>query len=498
MSTSTYSPDSTHMPVRDVVVITDMAQRSILVILLAIPATLLSMLLPQTHRILTIAGIWLVVAGLVEVLQYTVNFDAGTISIRRLWWGRWQRRRLDYSFDDVRSLRYSEFGDGFPGYRWEFHDGRTFHLLAPIDPRLLEMFPAAGNRRRETLDNWLAAGAMLVAFLIGTGLTVYVDAIVGWNIFRQIQSADFPTVTGQLLKSDAKLYDDSGDAALWNYEPDLAYSYTIDGREYQGTRFRYGAYTMWRSTSTAVTNQLPRPGDVTVFYNPHLPADAILSPGITGSDIFIPLCLLPFNAMVLIGLLALLQFLRRRSTHGLCVRDNGRVALIGVSRWSPAVAALAATGAMASLLVFAIGVPTGGGPSPLVSSIGWLLAASAGALAWFVSVRVLATGTRDLVVDREHQTLTLPVSWGRKAPLTIPWSSLSGIEVDDVNNQSETVHYAAVAVVRNVDGTSSRELLSDLQRESQATALAALTRQLLPSPSVHSGNHSGSTRPHRK
>jgi hypothetical protein len=273
----------------------------------------------------------------------------------------------------------------------------------------------------------------------------------------------------------------SDGTGLWDYEPDVQYSYAVNGIDYTGTRYRYSPQGMWRFSASAARALLPKGEEIAVYYNPRDPADAILSPGVGALDVFTLLCLPPLNAVVLIGTIGGVQLGRYRATCGVAVWGDGRVVRVGVRRWSLAAAAGLAAGAVAFVLIFAIGVPTGGNPSVPIASLGWLLVLCIAGPAWWASVRAQAKGTRDLVIDREHQTLTLPLARGRQEPLTIPWRSLTDIEVEDTQDDSEMVHYAAVAVVTHADGTTTRERLTDPQTEPAANALATWIRGLLHS-----------------
>ena len=449
---------------------------------LGLLAFLAAMLLSGTLQILAISGIVLVVAWFVDVFRFAVDPRERTITIRRLWWGLLERRSTTYSFEDVYSLRKKTLGDGMPAYRWEFQDGATYYLPAPIDARLIQLFPARGNKTREAFERRLLLFALSAVFLVWTTVTLYFDVVVGCDIIQQVRARSYPHVAGRILKSTIKLCQSGSDGTgLWDYEPDVQFSFTVNGIEYTGNRYRYSRRRTWKFSESAARALLPKGEEVAVYYNPRDPADAILSPGVSGPDVFLLLCLLPFNVVVLIGTIGCVQLVRSRVTYGMAVWGNGRVVRAGVHRWSPAAGASLAAGAVAFILIFAIGVPTGGNPSVLIASLGWLIVLAAAGLAWQASVRALATGTRDLVINREDRTLTLPVTWARKEPLTIPWESLSSIEVEDTPDDSETRHYAVVAVLTHADGTTTRERLTEPQTEPEANALAAWVRGLLHS-----------------
>lgn len=454
------------------------ANRAVLAVGLAIPAILLALLLTNAERTVAIGGILLVVAWLVTVFRFEVRPRERTVTIRWLWLGLLEWRAPTYSFSDVRGLRYSPFGWGEDGYRWEFQDGATYYLMVPIDARLLRWFRGESNKTWEAHETRFQKRALLAGFLLCTTLTLFTDVVAGRDIMRQLRSRSYLPVAGHILRSSVKPCDD--DSSLWNYEPDIQYSFVVNGIAYTETSYRYSPPRMCRFSESTARALLPKGETTTVYYNSLDPADAVLSPGLGGLDVFTLLCLLPLNAVVLIGAIACFSLARYRALPGVSVWYDGCVVRAGIHRWSPTIAAVAAAGAVAFVLIFAVGLPTGGNPSVAVASFGWLIVLCVAGLAWRASVRALAKGTRDLVIDREQRTLTLPVEiWWRKEPLTIPWESLSGIEIEDTQDKSVAVHYAVVALVSHADGTTTRERLTYTQDYSSANALAAWVRGML-------------------
>jgi hypothetical protein len=350
---------------------------------------------------------------------------------------------------------------------------------------LLRWFRGESNKIWEASENRQLRFILLAGFLIWTTVTLGFDAIVGRDLMLQVQAQSYPHVAGRILRSEVKpCHDGSDGTSPRNFEPDVEYAYAVNGIEHTGTQYRYSHDPMWRFSESAARSLLPKGEDAAVYYNPRDPADAILSPGLLGLDVLALLWLLPFNAVTLIGVFGYFQLVRYRATGGAAVWDSGRVVRAGGGGLGAAVGAIAAAGIVAFVLIFAIGIPTGGNPSVPVASFGWLIVLLAGGLAWLTSVRFLAKGTCDLVIDRVRQTLTLPVVRGRKEPLTIPWASLSAVEVEDTHDKSETVHYAVVAAVKQPDGTETRERVTDPQIESRANALAAWIRGVIPTEFV--------------
>jgi hypothetical protein len=98
------------------------------------------------------------------------------------------------------------------------------------------------------------------------------------------QSASWPAVEDRITHSElVDVYRDSDDTdrRQRSYEPNIRYSYHIDGVAYQGTRFSYN----WRLTKNnrsqahRFTWRYPLKTEVQVYYNPTDPQTSTLEPG---------------------------------------------------------------------------------------------------------------------------------------------------------------------------------------------------------------------------
>ena len=72
----------------------------------------------------------------------------------------------------------------------------------------------------------------------------------------------------------------------FHYTPAVEYQYSVEGREYRGSRIRYGGPAVNGSHSDAerLLQAYPPGAAVTVFYRPSRPEDAVLVPGAAGSS----------------------------------------------------------------------------------------------------------------------------------------------------------------------------------------------------------------------
>ncbi|PZO50896.1 MAG: hypothetical protein DCF16_12335 [Alphaproteobacteria bacterium] len=142
---------------------------------------------------------------------------------------------------------------------------------------------------------------LIVVGLIWTAVTLGGDFFAVNAIRQQLRAEHFPTVTGVITQNDIEITRSSKGGS--NYTARLRFSYAVDGRAYVGDRHRYGSYAASAQHAEALASRYPVGAPVIVHFNPDDPADAILSPGIDGADVFVPFFLLPFN-LILFGAVA--------------------------------------------------------------------------------------------------------------------------------------------------------------------------------------------------
>jgi hypothetical protein len=216
---------------------------------------------------------------------------------------------------------------------------------------------------------------------------------------------------------------------------------------------------------------LPTGKAVDVHYNPRDPADAVLKTGIDGMDLFLAMFMTPFNVIMLGCLTGLWHMWRFGSTGGARVQDDGSEQKVEVAGVRPVYAAFTAAAAAAFVLIFVIAFITGVSPSLPVPVGAWVVIVIAAAAAWIWTARIFASSV-NLVIDRVHETLTVPAFGNRQAPLTVPWLSIAELVVEATGGDPKKPKYVPVAVVTSPDGSRSRERLAEPRSEWSARALA--------------------------
>ncbi len=121
-------------------------------------------------------------------------------------------------------------------------------------------------------------------------------------------SKSWPSVTGTITRSEVKIWKRDSNT---HYEPDIAYSYTVEGKKYTSSKITVGDGALDNNVSKAKRLQAEYPAgkEVEVYYDPDLPESAVLQPGTKSGD----LMLAGISALFFfIGLLSVYQGLKAR------------------------------------------------------------------------------------------------------------------------------------------------------------------------------------------
>ena len=94
-------------------------------------------------------------------------------------------------------------------------------------------------------------------------------------------SVDWPTTPGVIERSEVVTSKNNDNQTM--YEPEVAYSYSVDGKDYEGNTVGFGAKFSSSSRGFAddVVGKYPKGKDVSVHFRPEQPGDSVLEPGVT-------------------------------------------------------------------------------------------------------------------------------------------------------------------------------------------------------------------------
>jgi hypothetical protein len=242
----------------------------------------------------------------------------------------------------------------------------------------------------------------------------------------QLRAMSYSSVEGTITLSAVR-----DDPRTNKHEFVVQYTYEVDGRRYEGNRYRYSP---WRSADSeeigALVSEFPVGSTVEVFYRSGAPADALLDPGPRGVDLmellFRTFCTLGLGGGIFLAA-------REWMTAGAPVPSferNGRthVTLSGIS---PVITGFlwAAMTAFLLLLILAIAIP-GLHVSLHVAVGAWILSVVVGVLAWRRQRVRWNAGHYDLILDEQARFLLLPVKPGGSVRLKVPWSKVTSLTIE--------------------------------------------------------------------
>ena len=327
----------------------------------------------------------------------------------------------------------------------------------------------------------------LVFGLFWSGITLFFDAGIGLAIARQLRALGYRTTQGTIASSAVTTRDgDDGET----YLPEVAYTYTVGLTTYRSTKYGYSLLsTSDQGYAYAIVAALPSGTKVDVFYNPEDPADAVLSTGLDGSDLFLPMFLTPFNA-VMLGVWwggALHLWRRGRRPIAGCVRihDNGVTTRMKINRWPPLVGALAVLGLTAFVMTFVVAFGFGLHPSSYVMHAAWGTVCGLPVVYFLWASLRNASGRYDLVWEPLGGNLILPPTCGRTEPVVVPCAMIESIEVrcPVPNPRTGTVSgHAPTLTLRSDDKVSHMEPIGVWQDAEAAKDFAAWLREKLRVP----------------
>src|SRR5262245_36497076 len=142
----------------------------------------------------------------------------------------------------------------------------------------------------------MRGGKFMIFFgLFWSAMVLLFDGLTVVPIARQALAMQFSTTDGTILSSEVTRHDDEDGIA---YGVKVSYSYTVGGQEYLGKRYRYqNASTSGSKWANRIVAANPSGTSVKVYFNPLQPQDALLSPGVSGADLFQLMFMTPFNGV---------------------------------------------------------------------------------------------------------------------------------------------------------------------------------------------------------
>jgi hypothetical protein len=261
--------------------------------------------------------------------------------------------------------------------------------------------PGVPEDQRRSSPFLAAFGYLLAVFFAGLMLTF--DASIAMCAFHKIRAVGFPTVTGVMLLSEVGIDDSSTDST--SYWPVVQYRYSVAGRNYVGTRHRYGlVMSTDKEWATRILASHPVGSPVEVHYSPSDPNDAVLLVGLEGSDLLAALALVPLTILALACCIPLGLAIRRRvrPAAAVCVGkpDDGAPSGKLLTAWRPPYTGVAVVAALSLVGALVVGSVFKAPPPLRVMLVTWGVILGIGALAYVLHARAAGKSMRSAAEDR--------------------------------------------------------------------------------------------------
>lgn len=282
-------------------------------------------------------------------------------------------------------------------------------------------------------------GGILIFFgLFWSAMTLMFDGFTIGPAVRQVLAQRFVTTQGTVLSSEVT-HHDNDDGTTHGVR--IKYSYTVAGREYTGDRFRYDKSSSSDSAwARRAVKEHPVGSTTTVYYNPNAPENAVLRPGLAGSDLFMAMFMTPFNAVMVgfwwFGWSQLRRRWRKPVAGGVKIWTVLRRTHIRLNQVPPLVTVLATIAFLAFVCIFVVAFGFGGfHPSLRVMQVMWITISIGGVIVGLWHWKDLRAGKYDLIHDELNGTLQLPRTCGRKTTQTVPVAAVQNVAVETVEKR---------------------------------------------------------------
>jgi hypothetical protein len=278
-------------------------------------------------------------------------------------------------------------------------------------------------------------GFLILFRLFWSSLVLLFDGFIFTSIVRQVRAEKFPSTVGQVVSSQVTRH--RGSKGGTSYGVKIRYQYVVDDRAFQAGRYRYGQVSSSnRSWAKATVARFPPGSQTRVFYNPANPSDALLSPGIDGSDLFFLLILTPFNGVMFVIWSGVFLWIRQKyfqpAAGGAKIIEEPPVVRVRLPSWTPGYSALVALGIAAFVAMFVIALGYGGQASMSVMQAIWLLTLAVAGAAYAWRWTRIRSGNEDLILDQARGAIDLPMTLGRKSRVTIAVSDIESVGVQRI------------------------------------------------------------------
>lgn len=309
------------------------------------------------------------------------------------------------------------------------------------------------------------------------------DVFIAYVVLKQHAASSFPSVTGMIVSSEITSNTDSdGDTT---HRPVVTFTYDVNDVGYTETGHRFGGLgSSDYGYAQRIVDHYPPGRQVNVFYNPRDPSEAVLETGVGGTEHALLLFLTPFNCVMLL----LWSYLGGAAVRRVTGAQAGGVPIITrpgrtiarLPRFAPGPSALVAALAVSFVSVFIIAFTSGFDPSLTMITTVWIVTGASAVIVYFWRLFVVNTGAKDLIINHESHTVSLPKTFGRSGDAWCPIDRITDLRVRTITrseNSNDT--YSPTLHWRDSDGNEQQEQLAEWLDEDRAGQFIEWLRRTL-------------------
>ena len=308
-------------------------------------------------------------------------------------------------------------------------------------------------------------GLFFSAFaVVASGFLLYAESFWWGDFQKQAASAHYPVAEGTVLTSKTVEKNQPPRSNLPRnkivFTPYVEYRYNIGSSSFICDRFRY---TLGLNRSgddswaQSVANKFPPGSKVHVSYNPANPSEAVLDPGLGGTDVSLLLAFVPFNCGIAALWLVVLSWARqvffKPVAGGVCLRKQGNDFRMRLPRFRPILIALAFIGAASFIALFGAEHhgTIGYGLTVWSIVIGLTLAVYTGLL---LRIR---SGAYDMIIETGTNTIILPKMFGRNTQVRLSFKEVKNVWSEHVEQRNNGLYsFTYAPTLRLHDNTDFR------------------------------------------
>jgi len=304
----------------------------------------------------------------------------------------------------------------------------------------------------EKADGCAGMGCLLLFLLFWSVITLAIDYVIARDMWRQWNTLTYFETVGTITHSKVICHSEGGEDS--SYVPKIHYDYTVGWQQYSGKVYSFTPPPTEINTARRLVGDHPVGKAVPVYYCPDQPQRTVLRKGLETQDFLVPLMLVPFNGIMLIGIYTLqkignIHFSRskQRWFRNFPVRYDALTfqLRLRVSYHNPIIMAIVGTLPAAFLALPFLFL----GHLDAVLLVGWNMVVLGGLFGFWLAVHWNRSDLYVLAVDQMNGNLILPRQPDKTLGPVVPFDAIDDLTLsrqaaehsEDRDNHLLTLHY---------------------------------------------------------